>query len=103
MKTFFLATWLVPHSLITHGVEREDDDHKKFFPRKLRKFTTPVGLQCHHLCTHLGDLPSEKKTDKFHLNLCLLGNFTCFFSSADFFFKVNFFEQLFQDYQQSAK
>ena len=34
--------------------------------------------------------------------LCLLGNFACFLSSADFF-KINFFEKFFWEYHQSVK
>ena len=37
-------------------------------------------------------------------NLCMLGNFSCFYvSSADFFFKINFFKRFFQEHYQSVK
>ena len=35
---------------------------------------------------------------------CLLRIFACFLSSADFFFKINFFlKKIFQEYHQSVK
>ena len=38
--------------------------------------------------------------DLSRFTLCILGNFACFLSSADFFFKINFFEKFFQEYHQ---
>ena len=38
-----------------------------------------------------------------YLTLCPLGNLYPFVSSADFFFKINFFENFFQEYHQSVK
>ena len=38
------------------------------------------------------------------LTLCMLGNFSCFLSSADFSFKTNFvLQKNFQEYYQSVK
>ena len=39
----------------------------------------------------------------FILTLCLLGNFAAFLLSAEFFFKINFFDKFFQEYHQSVK
>ena len=38
-----------------------------------------------------------------NLPICLLGNLNAFLSSAVFFFKINFFENVFQEYLQSIK
>ena len=38
-----------------------------------------------------------------HLALCLLGYFSWFLSSADFFFKIKFIEKFFQEYQLGVK
>ena len=37
------------------------------------------------------------------LTLCMLGNFSCFFCRLLIFFKINFFEKLFQEHYQSVK
>ena len=37
------------------------------------------------------------------LTLCMLGNFACFFVVCNFFFKINFFKKIFQEYHQSVK
>ena len=37
------------------------------------------------------------------LTLCPLGNFSCVLSSADFFFKIDFFKKFFQEYHLKVK
>ena len=34
---------------------------------------------------------------------CILGIFSCFLSSADFLFKINFLKKFFQEYHQNVK
>ena len=42
-------------------------------------------------------------TERFTLNLCMLGNFSCFCCRLLIFFKINFFEKFFQEYHLSVK
>ena len=48
---------------------------------------------------------NEPLKDENVLTLCPLGNFLCFLSFADFFFKINFFsfEIFFQEYNLNVK
>ena len=39
----------------------------------------------------------------FYLDLCMLGNFSCFCCCVKIFFKINFFKKFFQEHYQSVK
>ena len=77
---------------------------KSYFGLFINSFYTLRGCQVYHIFIglHLRNYGTHPETDTAILTLCMLGNFSCFLSSAAFFQK-KLFQKFFQEHYHTVK